>query len=269
MSRASDTGGCYLGIGTNGWTLDEMAQDPKFGAVFKALTPWDELPSDLRMPLDANVSEVFRRVEAGDPTLAPGSLEADLKRTICNIRQQPGCQWTGADTRELANTFVGAILPNTPVASALGCFRRFSRTKPYDTLPTDWENDLKDEHDQLLIRDEDNNLGFAQKWQSECASATCPKSTFKDGQIVVLTEARRWQHFSRGATKCDPAPARAFSSSCHGCGEPFEDRPDMFVDPLFDRQYHRFSRPSGAIFTCAGTSLTAARAAIDQEDSTA
>jgi hypothetical protein len=269
MSPASNTRDCYLGIGINGRTLHQMAKDPNFGTVFKALTPWDALPSDLRMPLDASVSEVFQKVEAGDPTLAPGSLEADLKKTISNVRQLPGCQWTGADTEELANKFVNAILPNTPFAPDLECFRRFSRTMPCDTLPTDWENNLRGEHDQLLIRDEDNNLGFAQKWQGECASATCPESTFRDGQIVVLTEARRWQHFSRGATECDPAPVRAFSSNCHGCGEPFKDRRDMFVDLLFNEQFHRFSRPSGAIFTCAGTSLTAARAVIDQEDSTA
>jgi hypothetical protein len=237
MSQTSTSGHrCYLGPARQGNTYDELNKDPKFAYTIKT-KDMCAYAYNFYFPIDISPLETIRRVEAEDPSLKPGLLEASARRAILEIADRPTTNWP----RARVERFTDKIL-----------------SRPFlDIGKYHQENGPTNNTGSLVFETEDQELVLIQQHQRRCHAPGCPEPTFRNGQRTAFDDEGNWTHPNEAGPQMSLGPVGVFTDTCTAasCRGSFVTGPLMATDLTSRYPEHALQTLDDSLVTCESPSM--------------
>jgi hypothetical protein len=257
MSQTSTSGHqCYLGPDRQGNTYDELNKDPKFAYTIKT-RHMGAYEDNFYFPIDISPLETLRRVEALDPSLEPGTLEASARRAILDIADRPTTVWPGAEFEPIADLYLGRPLCDSP-SRIFDWIASLATVRPKKHIGKyHYENGPTDNLGSLVFKTEDGKLVLLQRLQQKCHAPGCPEPTFRNGQRTAFDRDGNWTHPNEAGPQTELGPLGEFTDVCtaESCRGSFVTSPLMATDLTGRYPVHAYQTEDDTLVTCESPSM--------------
>lgn len=257
MSNASSSGRvCYLGLASRAPIYRVLSQDANW---VRAITTRDmcALENEIYLPSDMSVAQALATIEAEDPSLTPGSLEASARASILAIADLPTTAWTTDHLKFIANGTLDKPLHDPPSRVFDGIVH-LSTTRPKKNIREyGHEHGPRDNLGSVVFETVDGEPVLVQRFQEKCCEPGCPDRTFRNGQLTAFDELGNWRHASLAHRATEGGPVAEWTGICtrKACQQPFGT--DSLITTQLTGRYpiHGIELADGSVTNCASPSM--------------